>query len=337
MRFVDVKSDIAFKRIFGNETKKEILISFLNAVLGLTGDREIGEITLLSPYQAPKIDELKYTILDIRAVDKRGVTFIIEIQVQREKGFAKRVLYYTSKAYINQLGRGDDYPALNQVIYIGIVDFNIFEGDNYLTRHLILNAATFKQELEDFEFYFIELPKFKKKEDEVESIIEKWVYFIKNASSLEMVPKCADFVEIKDAYEIANKSTWNKEDFEVYEYWQIRRQIDKSAIEYAVESAVKSAEEKALIAEEKALIKGQLEGERKGIIKGKIEGLIEGERKGLIKGIEMVLDIKYGDKGTALMDNVRRLENIEQLDEFKGLLKKSTSLDELWGYLRHKM
>ncbi|KJU87417.1 transposase, partial [Candidatus Magnetobacterium bavaricum] len=179
MRFVDVKSDIAFKRIFGNEARKEILISFLNAVLGLSGDREIGEITILSPYQAPKIDELKYTVVDIRAVDKRGVIFIIEIQVQREKGFTKRVLYYTSKAYINQLGKGEDYPMLKKVIYIGIVDFNIFDGDNYLTRHLILDTVTLKNELEDFEFNFIELPKFNKKEDEVESIIEKWVYFIK--------------------------------------------------------------------------------------------------------------------------------------------------------------
>ncbi|KJU84741.1 transposase, partial [Candidatus Magnetobacterium bavaricum] len=222
MRFVDVKSDIAFKRIFGNETRKEILISFLNAVLGLTGDREIGEITILSPYQAQKTDELKYTVVDIRAVDKRGVIFIIEIQIQREKGFAKRVLYYAGKAYINQLGKGQDYRELKKIIYIGIVDFNLFDGDNYLTRHLILDTVTFKQELEDFEFNFIELPKFKKKEDEVESIIEKWVYFIKNANSLEMVPKCADFVEIKEAYEIANESTWNKEEFERYEYWQIR-------------------------------------------------------------------------------------------------------------------
>ncbi|MBF0592406.1 MAG: Rpn family recombination-promoting nuclease/putative transposase [Nitrospirae bacterium] len=327
MRFVDVKSDIAFKKIFGNENKKEILISFLNAVLGLNGDKEIGEIAILSPYQAPKIDDLKYTVLDIRAVDKRGVTFIIEIQVQREEGFVKRVLYYTSKAYVNQLGRGDDYPKLNQVIFIGIVDFEIFDGNNYLTRHLILNTDTFKHELKDFEFNFIELPKFKKGEDEVGSIIEKWVHFIKNASSLQMVPKCADFVEIKDAYEIANESTWSKEEFERYEYWQIKMQIDRGVTEYAVKNAVKNAVEKAV---EKSLI----EGERKGIIKGRLEGLIEGERKGLIKGIEGMLEIKYGDEGVALMDSVRTLESVEKIEAFNQLLKKSASVDDLSLYLK---
>ncbi|MBF0592232.1 MAG: Rpn family recombination-promoting nuclease/putative transposase [Nitrospirae bacterium] len=307
MRFVDIKSDIAFKKIFGNENKKEILISFLNAVLGLSGDRLIGDISILSPYQAPKIDDLKYTVLDIRAVDKRGVTFIIEIQVQREESFAKRVLYYTSKAYVNQLGRGDDYPKLNQVIFIGIVDFDIFEGDNYLTRHLILNTATLKHELKDFEFNFIELPKFKKGEDEVESIIEKWVHFIKNAVSLEMVPKCADFVEIKDAYEIANESTWSKQEFEVYEYWQIRAQIDRGAAEYNAKKAIENSFDK-----------------------GKVEGRLEG----LLEGIEGMLEIKYGNKGIELMDSVKALKSIEKLQAFNQLLKKSACVDDLLAYLK---
>ncbi|MBV6343554.1 PD-(D/E)XK nuclease family transposase, partial [Candidatus Magnetobacterium casense] len=67
MRFVDVKSDIAFKRIFGNESRKEILISFLNAVLDLNGDKELDDISILSPYQTPKVKDLKYTVIDIRA------------------------------------------------------------------------------------------------------------------------------------------------------------------------------------------------------------------------------------------------------------------------------
>ncbi|MBF0592932.1 MAG: Rpn family recombination-promoting nuclease/putative transposase [Nitrospirae bacterium] len=323
MRFVDVKSDIAFKRVFGNENKKEILISFLNAVLGLSGDREIGDLEILNPYQVPKIEGLKDTILDIRAVDKRGVTFIVEIQVQKKKGFEKRVLYYTSKAYVGQLEKGEDYPKLNSVIYIGIVDFEIFKGDNYLTRHLILNTETLNHELRDFEFNFIELPKFTKGQDEIESIIEKWVHFIKNAYSLEMVPKCADFVEIKEAYEIANEITWSKKELEVYEYWQIRLQDERGALE-------NSFDEGKLEGKKEGRIEGRIEGK----IEGRIEGIIEGERKGLIKGIEGMLEIKYADKGLELMDGVRALESVEKLEAFNQLLKKSASLDELWAYLK---
>ncbi|MBF0607553.1 MAG: Rpn family recombination-promoting nuclease/putative transposase [Magnetococcales bacterium] len=311
MRFVDVKSDIAFKKIFGNERKKEILISFLNAVLDLRGDREIGGIEILNPYQMPKMEGLKETILDIKAVDKSGVTFIVEIQIQKQKGFEKRVLYYTSKAYIGQLGRGEDYPNLRPVIYIGIVDFEIFEGNNYLTRHLILNKDTLKRELTDFEFNFIELPKFTKTEAEIESIIEKWVYFIKNAYSLEMVPVSADFVEIKEAYDIANEGTWSKKEIEVYEYWQMKLQDERGARENSFD-----------------------EGRIAGRIAGRIEGKLEGKLEGLLEGIEVILEIKYADEAAALMDNVRTLESVEQLQAFKALLRKSASVDGLWSYLK---
>ena len=229
MKFVDIKSDIAFKKVFGNEHKKEILISFLNAVLDLKGDKEIKEIEILNPYQAPKIEVLKETALDVRAKTKEGTTFIVEMQVEKEPHFRKRVVYYSSKAYVNQINKGEDYPKLNQVIFIGILDFKIFDGDKYLTKHLILNIDNMKQELPDLEFNFIELPKFNKGEQELETVIDKWIYFIKNAPDLKMIPKTADFKEIIEAYEVADQFQWTKNELDVYDYWLMREQSEKSA------------------------------------------------------------------------------------------------------------
>ncbi|MBF0318125.1 MAG: Rpn family recombination-promoting nuclease/putative transposase [Nitrospirae bacterium] len=302
MQFVDVRNDIAFKKIFGNENKKEILMSFLNSVLGLRGDREIDDITILNPWQLPELPSLKHTILDIRAIDKRKITFIVEIQIQKKFGFEKRVQYYTGKAYVGQLKEGDDYSKLYQVIFIGIIDFNVFDGNDYLTRHVILNTSTYKQELKDLEFNFIELPKFTKTEGELESVTDKWIHFIKNAVSLHMVPKCADFVEIKEAYEIANKMLWDEKEREVYDYWQMRSYDELGAF---------------------------MEGEHKGLAKG----LIEGEHKGLIKGIEGMLEIKYAEQGLALMDRVRSLGTVERLEDFQELIKRSVSIEELRGLL----
>ena len=189
MQFVDVKTDIAFKKIFGSEQHKEILIGLLNALLELEGDTCIKDVTLKNPWQPPDIPLLKETILDIKAVDNRGVSFLVEMQIRDTNFFDKRALYYTAKAYTGQIKKGENYPKLNQVIFIGILDFNSFDGDNYLTRHLILNRDTLKQELRDIEFNFIELKKFTKSEEELESIIEKWIYFIKNADNLTMIPK----------------------------------------------------------------------------------------------------------------------------------------------------
>jgi predicted transposase/invertase (TIGR01784 family) len=232
MQFVDVKTDIAFKKVFGNEQHKEILIGFLNAVLDLQDDKRIKEVTLKNPWQPPDIPLLKETILDIKAVDHRGVTFIVEMQVKDHPCFDKRALYYSAKAYTGQIKRGEDFPKLNQVIFIGILDFNSFDSDHYLTRHLILNKETLKQELPDLEFNFIELRKFNKSEEELESIIEKWVYFIKNAENLTMIPKNAEEIpELKEAYAQAAMNAWSQEELEIYEYWQIRDAADQYKIQ----------------------------------------------------------------------------------------------------------
>ncbi|MFA7241779.1 MAG: Rpn family recombination-promoting nuclease/putative transposase [Sulfuricellaceae bacterium] len=259
MQFADVKTNIAFRKIFGNEQHKEILIGLLNAVLDLQGDKRIKDINLKNPWQAPDLPLLKETILDIKAVDHRGVTFIVEMQVKDNPCFDKRALYYTAKAYTAQINKGDDYPKLNQVIFIGILDFNSFEGDSYLTRHLILNKETLQQELRDFEFNFIELRKFNKQEAELESIVEKWVYFIKNAGNLTIIPKSAEKIpELKAAYAQAAMNTWSREELEVYEYWQIRDTADRYGMEEKFE---------------KGRIEGKLEGKLEIALKMKQKGM----------------------------------------------------------------
>ena len=154
---------------------------------------------------------------------------------------------------------------MNQVIFIGILGFNSFDGDNYLTRHLILNRETLKQELSDFEFNFIELRKFKKSEEELDSVLEKWIYFIKNADNMTMMPKSAeDIPELKEAYVQAAQNTWSKEELEIYEYWQIRDEADRLGMEERFK---------------KGLEKGIEEGIEKGIEKGIEQGRLESARK----------------------------------------------------------
>ena len=330
MRFVDVKSDIAFKKVFGNENKKEILISFINAVLGLKGEKEIGDMTILNPYQAPRIAELKKTTLDIRAVNKEGITFIVEIQIQKKAGFEKRVLYYTSKAYVGQLKMGEDYPTLNQVIFIGIMGFSIFEGDNYLTRHLILNTDTYKQELKDLEFNFIELSKFKKVEEDLETIVDKWIFFIKNAENLIMIPKSADFPELKEAYDVADKIGWSKEELDIYDYWLMKEQDARGERECLF---LEGKGIGLIEGEQIGLRKGLIEGEQKGLRKGLIEGEQIGLRKGLIEVIEVLLEVKYGEYGITIVEDVKLLKSIEDLEILKDLIKKSTPIDEIKEYL----
>jgi predicted transposase/invertase (TIGR01784 family) len=249
MQFLDVKTDIAFKKVFGSEQHKDILIGFLNAVLDLQGDKSIAEVTLKNPWQPPDLSILKETILDIKAVDNRGISFIVEMQVKGKYAFQKRAQYYTAKAYTSQIDKGEDYPKLGQVIFIGILNFNCFEGSDFLTRHLILNLATQRQELKDIEFNFIELTKFDKTEEQLQGIVDKWIYFIKNADNLTMIPQSAAAIpELNNAYTQASILTWTKDELDIYEYWRMEETSDRYKMQEEYDKGRRDEQRKTILA-----------------------------------------------------------------------------------------
>jgi predicted transposase/invertase (TIGR01784 family) len=101
MKFVDPKTDIAFKKIFGNDAHKGILIEFLNEILEL--DSPIENVTINNAYQVPRLKGLKEATLDVKVTDKLNREFIVEMQVEKETAFAKYAIYYSAKAYGGQL------------------------------------------------------------------------------------------------------------------------------------------------------------------------------------------------------------------------------------------
>ncbi len=241
--FLDPKNDVGFRKIFGDENKKEILISFLNNILEFAGtDKEIIDITFKN--QVPRLKKLKETILDIEAVDKRDIHYIIEMQVFHTTAFEKKVLYYVSKAYYQQLNRAEDYPRLNQVIFLGFLDFNLFkQNPDYATRHLILDEKTNEHHFQDFELNFVELPKFEKTLEELEDIKDKWIYFVKNAGNMTMIPhQLEEPKELREAFEVANQMSWSKEELEAYDDRGIYIQDERGRLEHAVEEGRKSRE-----------------------------------------------------------------------------------------------
>jgi len=242
MKFVDIKNDIAFRKILGNENKKEILISFLNAVLELPKGKKIKRIEIKNPYQLPDIKDLKSSILDVKVTDERNINYIVEMQVEEPDGFENRVQYYTAKQYSSQIEKGDDYPKLNQVIFIGILDFIFFDDDDeYITRHRTVNVKTQKSKLNGMEYNFVELPKFTKKIKECKTLVDKWIYFIQNAPNLNVIPDDVKDEGLKHAYEDADRHNWTKVELEAYHYAEMRKQDEKGKTDLAVNKAVKEA------------------------------------------------------------------------------------------------
>jgi predicted transposase/invertase (TIGR01784 family) len=253
--FINPKTDFAFKKIFGSPQSHKILISFLNALL-YEGEPTIADLTIIDPYQAPRIKGIKDSYLDVKAKLVDGSTVIIEMQVLNVLGFKKRVLYNAAKAYANQLEVGDDYTLLNPVIALTITDFEMFEqSDRIISRYRLKENTDLTDYSGDFELVFAELPKFKKNADELETLTDKWLFFLKEANRLESVPTNLDQESaIHDAFEVARQSRLTREEMEMLEQQAIVIHDSRNAV---------------LLGEMKGWERGKQEGIEQGIEQGR--------------------------------------------------------------------
>ncbi len=169
------------------------------------------------------------------------------MQVGDIDGFEKRVLYYSSKSYSDQIKRADFYRDLRPVIFIGILDFEQTENKKYISRSQVRDIETGERTIKDIEFTFIELPKFKLELHELKTLTEKWVYFIKNAENLEVVPENINDEGLKSAYEEANVMTWTQEELDAYEYTFMREEDARARLDKAEQKGEVKKEIEAVI------------------------------------------------------------------------------------------
>jgi len=235
--FADPKTDFAFKRIFGSEEHKDVLIAFLNDMLGLDPGHRITEVELLPPEQRPAVAELKLSIVDVRCKDVRGITYVVEMQVLQVEGFEKRVVYNVAKAYVNQIARGDLYPDLNDVVGITICDFDLWpeQGDRkipMLSRWQMTERATGARELGQIQLVFLELPKYDASQPP-RTVVEKWAYFFREADNLTVVPEVLAEHPFIDALEAARTAGFTAAEWDAYILAGIAIQNERGALAVA--------------------------------------------------------------------------------------------------------
>ena len=246
MNFLDIKTDFAFKKVFGSEGSKDLLISFLNSVIEFDQQQTITDLTIVDPYSIPLLKGMKDTFVDVKAELSDNTKVIIEMQVLNHEGFEKRVLYNAAKNYSMQLKKGDPYHLLNPVIALTITDFILFKNtDELINNFKLLEKNHFIQYSDDIELIFIELPKFHKTEPELSSIQDKWLYFIKNAGNLDYIPKNLD-QELEKAFNIANEANLSEEELELQHKKKDFIYIQKSSIEFATKTGMEQGLEKGL-------------------------------------------------------------------------------------------
>jgi len=307
MQFLDVRTDYAFKKVFGSEQSKDILMCFLNAVLDFDGEK-IDDLTIVDPYQVPEIKGMKDTFVDVKAQLSNNTQVIIEMQVLNVEGFEKRILYNAAKTYSAQLQKGHRFQELNPVIALTITNFKMFEEFETVTSYFkLLEKNHLTHYKNDIELVFIELPKFNKTDQELNNICDKWIYFIKNAGKLDFIPLNLEIEKpIKKAFDIANTTGLSYEELEAqYKRFDfINMQI--SALEYA--------EKKVRKALEQGLQQGLEKGIEQGLEKGIEQGIEQGARKKAIEMANIMLQKNYAFAEIAELTNLT-VELIEQISK----------------------
>ena len=249
---INPRVDFAFKKLFGSEENKDLLISLINAIV--SEQEQVVEVELKNPYNLADYRAGKMSILDIKAKAQNGRWFNVEMQISEDYNFDKRAIYYWAKLVTEQLSEGMMFKELKKTISINILDFNFIPNTPEVHNcYKIINTATGKDDkLHDiFELHYIELKKFKKTYHQINSALDRWSTFLTKADKLdkEHVPKeLASDKNIVKAIEAVDRM-FNEEERLVYET-RMQSLAD-------VESKIASAEEKGL---EKGLEQGREEG-----------------------------------------------------------------------------
>ncbi|XZH53092.1 Rpn family recombination-promoting nuclease/putative transposase (plasmid) [Clostridium perfringens] len=267
--------DFVFKKIFGTEKNKPILINFLNAVIKPT--TPIKDVEIKNNDIDKDFIEDKFSRLDVKATTSNKEHINIEIQVKNEYNMIQRTLYYWSKMYSEQIQNRDNYSKLERTVCINILNFKYLKNDKYHNAYR-LKEITSNEELTDLqEIHFIELPKFNEigNKEYVENVekmdaLEKWLEFLVEPESNTVRQLELSNEEIKLAKSELYRLSMDSKEREQYN-------MREKAI-YDRISALENAE-----------AKGKREGRLEGKLEGKLESKLEVVKESLSQGLEISL------------------------------------------------
>ena len=189
-KYINLMVDWSFKRVFGTEVNKDILIEFLKVVFPQFA---ITDITYIPTEQLGIMEDDRKAIFDVLCKTEDDKTFLVEMQRGRQEHFFERALYYTSfpimkqgkKAIAKEEEGAEPWDfSLDGVFFLGILDFEYEQDERTEHRYQLLETKTLKQMTDKLEFVFVEVAKFNKREDELKTDLDKWLYLLKNMSTL---------------------------------------------------------------------------------------------------------------------------------------------------------
>ena len=262
-KYINPHTDFGFKRLFGSEFNKELLISFLNAMFH--GEQNVQDITYLNSEQLGDRADARRAIFDVYCEHDKGEKFIVEMQNVYQEFFKDRTIYYSTFPIREQAHRGGDWDFhLNPVYTIGLLNFNFAEGlQNAKRWHhevKLMEVDTHEVFYDKLTYIYVEIPKFDKKETELVTMYDKWMYVLKNLSVLMQRPAALQeriFTRLFEQAEIARYTPEERQDYE-----------DSLKVYRDMKNVLDTAE---LRGREKGRKEGRREGRKEGIEQGTFE------------------------------------------------------------------
>ena len=261
-KYFNPYTDFGFKKLFGEEGSKDLLIDFLNQLLPT--HHQIQQLTFKNPENLADTIAERKAIFDIYCESKTGDKFIVEMQKAKIKHFKDRALFYSTFPIREQSEKGDWNFLLLPIYFIAILDFEYDENTiPKFRRDVCLKDQDGDIFFDKLNFKFLQMPLFNKQEDELVTHFDKWLYFLKNLESFNHIPAILNEPIFQKGFEIAEISHLNIEQYEQYK---------KSLVQYLeVKNVFDTAFE---------------EGEKVGIEKGIEQGIEKGIEQGIEQGIE---------------------------------------------------
>lgn len=270
-RFFGLTNDIVFRIVFSSQGNERLLVLLLNAILQLEGNDQIEDLEILNPFNLPQYHKDKLSIIDVRAKDRAGKRYCIEVQMRRHEELIKRIIYYSSVSYARQLAKGGKYADLNKTLCIWIMGEPLIEEPEIYNRFIISHEKTHRPLTDMVEYHFVELSKFNiDKPANLRTRFEKWLHILKFGDLYRSTKELPEYLkneagieEVVNVMATANTDDYLREIMIGQEMFILDMNTEKHA---AREAGHKEGREE-----------GFKSGREEGLKKGREEGREEGE------------------------------------------------------------
>lgn len=244
-KYINPFTDFGFKRLFGEEPNKDLLLDFLNEILQ-DQQGKIVDLTYLKTEQLGKTELDRKAIFDLYCENEKGEKFIVEMQKSKQNFFKDRSVFYSTFPIQEQAEKSDWNYELKAVYTIGILDF-VFDSDKnesekYRYDVKLQDIETNKTFYDKLTFIYFEMPKFNKTIEQLETRFDKWLFVLKNLHKLDRLPEGLKEEIFEKVFEVAEISNFSRDEYISYEdslkyYRDLKNSLDTAKIEKAIEIA----------------------------------------------------------------------------------------------------